>query len=144
MQKEKLQENTVTNGIIKRFLEWIGLKERLHKKQSIPPFFKEGEIWWCHFGENIGSEINGKGDKFTRPVFILKKYDRYLFLGLPLTTKFKIGTWYTEIDFNNKKQTVVLSQGRVFDYKRFKEKIGELDKNDVQKVRDGYIKLHCP
>ena len=60
--------------MIKRFLEWIGLKEKLHNTEYVPPFFKEGEIWWCHLGENVGTEMNGKGDFFTRPVLILKKY----------------------------------------------------------------------
>jgi hypothetical protein len=59
MQKEKEKQNKKEKGIIKRFLEWIGLKEKLHEKESVPPFFKEAEIWWCYFGENVGSEING-------------------------------------------------------------------------------------
>lgn len=130
------------HNVIKRFLEWIGLKEKLHKNEAVPPLFKEGEIWWCYVGENIGNEINGKSEQFSRPVFVFKKYDRYSFLGLPLTTTLKEGTWYIEINFTGIKQTVVLSQGRTFDYRRFKEKIGELDGFDVQKIRDGYIKLH--
>jgi hypothetical protein len=42
--------------MIKRFLEWIKLKEKLHSNNYKPPFFKQGEIWWCSFGENIGTE----------------------------------------------------------------------------------------
>ena len=26
------------------------------------PAIKEGEIWWCAMGENIGVEINGKNE----------------------------------------------------------------------------------
>lgn len=33
-----------TNMYIKRFLEWIGLKERLHKKLMKAPYVNEGEI----------------------------------------------------------------------------------------------------
>lgn len=62
--------------MIKRFLEWIGLKEKLHNTEYIPPLFKEGEIWWCYVGENVGIEANGKGNQFTRPVLIFKKYDK--------------------------------------------------------------------
>lgn len=128
--------------MIKRFLEWIGLKEKLHENKAIPPLFKEGEIWWCYLGENIGNEMNGKNTQFSRPIFVLKKYDKYSFLGLPLTTKLKKGTWYVEINFVGIKQTVVLSQSRTLDYRRFKEKIGELDEGEVGKVRAEYIKLH--
>src|SRR3989344_5471483 len=74
-----------------------------------------------YFGENIGTEMDGKGDSFTRPVLILKKYDRFSFLAVPLTSKAKKGTWYFTFTHNDKEQTVVLSQGRVINYKRLKE-----------------------
>jgi len=128
---------------IKRFLEWIGLKEKLHNAKHIPPLFKEGEVWWCYVGENIGMEINGKGDQFTRPLFIYKKYDKYSFLGLPLSTKQKVGSWYVLIDFKGVPQTIVLSQGRVFDYRRFKEKVGQLEDGDFLKIKLAYSKLHA-
>ena len=50
--------------------------------------------------------------------------------------------WYVEINFAERKQTIVLSQGRTYDYRRFKEKIGELDSGDVRKIINGYEKLH--
>src|SRR3989338_5125751 len=80
------------NAIIKRFLEWVGLKEKLHEQKHRPPLFKEGEIWWCYMGE--------------------------------------------------KDQIVVLVQGRVFDYRRLKEKIAELEESESRKIRDGYATLH--
>lgn len=128
--------------MIKKFLEWIGLKEKIHNNDSVPPLFKEGEVWWCYLGENVGNEINGKNEQFTRPMFVYKKYDKYSFLGLPLTTKIKKGTWYAEIDFVGIKQTVVLSQGRTLDYRRFKEKVGELREDEVKQISVNYIKLH--
>lgn len=128
--------------MIKKFLGWIGLKERIHNNNSVPPLFKEGEIWWCYLGENIGNEINGKNEQFTRPVFVYKKYDKYSFLGLPLTTTLKQGTWYVEINFIGIKQTIVLSQSRTLDYRRFKEKIGELGEDEVLEIRSKYIALH--
>ena len=128
--------------IIKRFLEWVGLKEKLHHQDHRPPLFKEGEIWWCHMGENVGIEMNGKGERFTRPILIFKKYDKYSFLGLPLTTKIKTGTWYSLVRFGERDQVVVLAQGRVFDYRRLKEKIGELEEGEFEKVGGDYTKLH--
>lgn len=128
--------------MIKRFLEWIGLKEKLHGQSHQPPLFKENEIWWCHIGENIGVEINGKSEIFTRPIFIFKKYDRYSFFGLPLSTKNKVGSWYSPIYFMGKSQIVILSQCRVFDYKRLKERVGELEIVEVSKIRERYFALH--
>lgn len=129
-------------GMLKKFFEWMWIKEKLHHHEYVPPLFKEGEIWWCHAGENIGIEMNGKGERFTRPFFVLKKYDRYSFLGLPLTTKEKTGTWYVVVHFGGGNQTIVLAQGRVFDYRRLKEKMGELEEGESEKVHEGYFLLH--
>lgn len=128
--------------MIKKFIEWIGIKGKLHNSDHVPPQFKEGEVWWCHMGENVGIEVNGKSQLFTRPVLIFKKYDRYSFLGLPLTTKVKTGTWYVSISLKGQDQVVVLVQGRTYDYRRLKEKVGELDKSHIQSVQKGYSDLH--
>lgn len=128
--------------MIKQFLEWIGLKEKLHVQNYEPPLFKENEIWWCHVGENIGIEINGKSKDFTRPVLIFKKYDRYSFLGLPLSTKNKIGTWYAPISFLGIPQTVILCQSRVFDYRRLDRRMGELSTLEVSGVKKAFAALH--
>ncbi len=127
---------------MKRFLEWIGLKEKLDSKKHKPPLFKESEVWWCYTGENIGIEINGKGSIFTRPVLIYRKYDKYSFLGLPLSTKNKSGSWYAPIKFKGFEQVVVLCQGRTFDYKRLKEKTGTLEKDQMDAVNTKYTSLH--
>src|SRR5258708_38666648 len=45
---------------MKRFFEWIGLKEKLHEAKHQPPLVSERDMWWASIGENVGSEINGK------------------------------------------------------------------------------------
>ena len=69
---------------IKRFAEWIVLKEKLHDKQHEAPFVSEGEIWWASVGENVGSEINGKSNLFSRPVIIYKKLSHNFSFHLPM------------------------------------------------------------
>lgn len=44
---------------IKNFVDWIKLKIQLDGNQRFPKF-EEGDIWWCHLGENVGYEQNGK------------------------------------------------------------------------------------
>lgn len=128
--------------MLRNFLEWIKLKSKLNDKEHIPPLFKEGEIWWCHFGENIGTEMNGKGDSFTRPVIIIKKYDRYSFLAAPLTSQGKEGTWYFTFIHNHKNQTAVLSQVRVINYKRLKELVGKVDSTDYNNIKKAFLDLY--
>lgn len=128
--------------MLKRFLEWFGLKEKLHQSEHQPPLFKEGEIWWCYVGENVGAEVNGKGMQFTRPVLILKKYDRFSFLAVPLTTREKIGTWYCSFTLGGRFQNAQLAQGRVVSFKRLKELIGKTDSVNFERVRKAFITLH--
>ena len=88
-------------NFVKRFLEWIKLKEKLHESEYKIPLFKEGEVWWCALGENVGIEMNGKSKDFTRPVLIFKKLSREGFLGIPMSTKLKEGTWYVHVKQKN-------------------------------------------
>jgi mRNA interferase MazF len=130
------------NQYIKRFAEWLKLKQQLEAQHRIPPIFKDGEVWWCYIGENLGSEISGKSNLFTRPVLILRKYDQYSFYGLPLTTKYKEGTWYMPIKFGGKCQIIVLTQGRRFDYRRLQKKIGQIPEIYLTIARFAHAGLH--
>jgi mRNA-degrading endonuclease toxin of MazEF toxin-antitoxin module len=125
--------------MFKRFLDWIILKEKLHSHTYKPPLFKEGEIWWCSFGENIGNEINGKSDVFTRPALIYKKLSANIFMAIPTTSQERMGTWYVPVTLGSKKSFVVLSQARVVDYKRLFSKIGELSDLEMDNVT---VKFH--
>ena len=127
---------------IKRFWEWIKVKSELDRKDHQPPLFKEREIWWCYLGENVGTEVNGKSRYFTRPVLVLRKYDRYSFLALPLTTKQKAGTWHATFMHKGKVQTAQLTQSRTLSYKRLKELMGKIDEVDYDMVKKAFIRLH--
>ena len=126
----------------KRFLEWFGLKRTLHEADAEPPMFNDGEIWWCAMGENVGIEVNGKDKPFSRPIFIYKKLSRQGFMGIPLTTSKKTGSWYVEFDFQGKTSLANLAQARVLSAKRLYNKMGDLDDNDAAKISEGFVKLY--
>ncbi len=128
--------------MIKRFLEWIKRKEKLDKGVYNSPMFKEGEIWWCSVGENVGVEVNGKSDDFTRPVLIFKKLSREGFLGIPMTTQQKEGSWYVNVRQSGKNVIVILSQIRILSSKRLHIKIGELDDEDCKLVAKSFTELY--
>jgi len=127
--------------IVKRFLEWIQLKEQLHNASHKPPLFKEGEVWWCSVGENVGKEINGKSKLFSRPVLVFKKLSSETFLGIPTTSQDKHGTWYVEIDYGGRVVNVILSQVRMLDAKRLSTLIGKIDSANFKKVKIGFRDL---
>lgn len=126
---------------INNFLDWCKVQIRLSQRQNNPPSVTEGEIWWGFLGQNLGSEIYGKGEDFTRPIIILKKYSRYTFLVIPCSTKIKVGSWYFNFVHKNVGMVAVLFQSRTVDYSRLRNKIGELDSNNFSKIKSDYVSL---
>ena len=111
----------------KDFQKWHDKKAYLHGKEH-RVFFHEREIWFCHLGENIGFEQDGRGDEFLRPIVVLKKFNLEVLWGVPLTIKGKEQhPYYFIFPFQEgKKSAVVISQIRLIDAKRLKYKIGEM------------------
>jgi mRNA-degrading endonuclease toxin of MazEF toxin-antitoxin module len=82
-------------------------------------------------GKNIGYETDGKSREFTRPVIILKKYNQYSFLALPLTTAPKPNSYRLPIGIVDGGQAFATnSQLRNIDSKRLVKKIVHL-KGDI-------------
>lgn len=128
--------------MIKKFLEWIKLKERLDEKKILPPLINEGDIWWTSLGENIGWEINGKSDDFTRPVIILKKLAHGFYFCIPTTTKAKTGSWYIPYRHQSIDAAACLHQARSIDFRRLHSKLGRLDDCDFLRIKCGFIKFY--
>lgn len=125
----------------KRFDEWINLKKQIHSN-AFNPRIHEGEVWWCAFGENVGVEINGKKSTFSRPVVIMKKLSQFGFMGVPLTSQEKTGSWYVKFQFLDKTEYAALCQARVMSVSRLYNKLGMLPESDLQKIREGFRKLY--
>ncbi|CAA6800888.1 MAG: Unknown protein [uncultured Campylobacterales bacterium] len=96
-------------------------------------------------GQNIGFEQNGKGKDFVRPIIILKKFNKYMFFGIPLSTKMKEGRFYYTFDFikANKKVTniALLSQMKLYNTNRLLNKIGVINKEDFKNLVDSFKNL---
>ena len=120
-----------------KFDDWNIKKQEIHfSERTKEIYFKEGQIWWCSVGQNIGSESLGKGEYFMRPILIVKKLSSNLCVALPLTSREKNGTWFIDITIGGEKRWVMLYQIRTFNKKRFSIKIGELDEKDFKRVKE--------
>ena len=86
--------------------------------------------------------MNGKGDVFSRPVYVYKKLSRDGFVGLPFSTQDKTGSWYIEVFFKGKKNIANLSQIRLLSSLRMYEKMGSLDEIDIIKIKNGFLRLY--
>lgn len=124
-----------TTDMKKDFDGWNGIKKELDLRKD-PPLFKEREIWWCSIGMNVGYEIYGKKELFTRPVLILKKYSYATFFGLPLTSKRKNGYFFFPIDLKEKKGGILLDQGCTLDARRLADKISYVTPLQFKKIKE--------
>lgn len=126
----------------KKFIDWIQLKYKLHSKQHRAPYVSEGDIWWASLGENIGYEINGKSERFTRPVIIFKKLSRSYYCVIPTTTQKKSGTWFAAFSQKNRECSACLHQIRTIDHRRLWSKLGELDTDDFSHIKEAFNNLY--
>jgi len=87
---------------VKKYDEWNEVKKNIFKTEN-SVYFKERDVFWASIGVNIGFEQDGKGNIFSRPVLILKKYSKSMFLGVPLSTKMKEVGMISKNDFSKLK-----------------------------------------
>jgi mRNA interferase MazF len=123
-----------SNKYLKDFGSWNEFKQRYQDRDFIPPLYNEREIWWTSVGVNLGFEEDGKAPKFLRPVLIVKKFNRELFVGVPMSTKLKKNKYYYEIIVNEKTVSVLLSQLRAFSSRRLEDKLSKIEEKDFDKL----------
>lgn len=132
--------------MLKNFDEWNKRKKRIDFNDRTL-FFRAGQIWWAHVGENIGVEVNGKGKLFLRPIIILRKYNELSLLALPLTTsivhhdfRIPVGVVLGKSSFANASQLRYMDSRRLF---KFISQIEKADFSDIKKKADE-INFHPP
>jgi mRNA interferase MazF len=121
----------------KDFDRWNSIKKATDAaEEDARLFYREGEIWWVRLGKNVGYELDGKSSEFTRPVIVLKKYNQYSFLALPLTTAQKPNPYRLPIGIVGGKQAfATLSQLRNIDSKRLVMKITHIEQDALEVIK---------
>jgi mRNA interferase MazF len=130
------------------FDKWNAKKKKRSVSKKIIGI-KERDIVFIQMGKNIGYEQDGKGEEFLRPVVIYKKYNRNMFLGIPLTTQLKDNRYYFTFTYKNRgekeiENAALLSQIRVYDTKRVKYKSGVIAKDDFVLLHKKLLEVNRP
>ncbi len=118
----------------KDFDTWNAKKKKL-EEVSEKFLFKTGDIWWCSVGLNVRVESCGKGENYQRPVLVLKKLSAESFIGIPLSTQEKVGSWFIDITVRGEKRYALLYQIRMFSTSRFQRRFATLDDTDFSRVK---------
>lgn len=121
----------------KDFDKWNILKKKI-ENTNLKIFANQREIWWCHIGINVGSELCGKNNFFERPILVIKVFNKNTIKIIPLTSKEKQGKYYFKLNFNNIKSYASLSQIKTISTKRLSRKISRLDKKQFRELVEVY------
>ena len=123
--------------------KWFPVKEAKHNITPTKiPRIANGEVWWAAVGENVGIEINGKSEYYSRPVIVFKKLSHLGFMGIPLSTQEHNGSWYVNFRFQGKEVYAALSQAKVFSTARLYTRLGQVAEDDMAKVKNGFCNLY--
>ena len=117
----------------KDFDKWNAVKKRIHadeRKVSI----RAGEVRWVSCGVNVGSEIDGKGESFTRPALIVHVVGSVLALVAPLSTKTKAVAGYVPFEFQGKQISICAHKIRVISQRRILSRKGKISDKRLAKV----------
>jgi mRNA interferase MazF len=114
---------------MEEFDVWNELKKKIEiRDYLLDKFPKEGEIWISSIGKNIGFEQNGKGEVFSRPVLVVKKFNNQMFWIVPLSSKQKNFDFYFNYkDSLGRKVSVILAQMKLMSLKRFIRDVDQMD-----------------
>lgn len=127
-----------TSVYVKRYNVWTKLKRKIHACEP-SAYCKPREVWWVSLGHNVGYEEDGKKDNFDRPVLVLKVFSRYLFLGIPLTSKDHSGDYYYKVEYNGVTSIAILSQVRALSQNRLLNKVGVIPMDMFNDLKKKYI-----
>ena len=103
--------------------------------------FKEGEIWWCSLGVNIGVEVYGKGGEYRRPVVIFKKLSHNSCIVMPTTTKEKKGSWFHHIYLKKRHRWVMMNQMRLISGNRLWVRESTLSNEQIKELKKSVADL---
>jgi mRNA interferase MazF len=128
---------------MKEFDKWNKVKKDVDNHINKKVGFKVRNIFYMNMGENIGFEQNGKGTNFVRPVVIFKVFNREMFFAIPLSSQIKEGKFYYAFEFEKRdnsisKNIALLSQMKLYSSKRLLNKIGTINKNDFEKMKESF------
>ena len=119
----------------KDFDNWNKQKKQIDSEKQ-NRFYNAREIWWCSLGVNIGSEHDGTGFGFQRPILILKGLSSQSCLIAPLTSSANKHKFRVPIGIIlGKEASCIISQIRVVDTKRLLYKVCFLDVEVFNLVR---------
>ena len=119
----------------KDFDSWNKTKKRVNTELHQRQFIRPGEIRWAALGVNVGSEMDGTGESFTRPVVVIHITGTHLAMVTPLSTKVKTLPGYDLFLWKGRKLSICIHQTRVISQKRLLRRFGRIRDSKLREIR---------
>jgi len=122
---------------MENFDKWNRVKKNTERVQERRLTIRARDIFWAKIGQNIGSEEYGKNENFARPILIIRKLTRDLFIGIPLTSTIKNNNYFHSFEYYNKSRgltenTAMILQLKTYSIKRLMNKTGVVNIDDFK------------
>ena len=121
------------------FDKWNKIKKDVNSC-TVRRSFKTRDIFYMKMGHNVGFEQNGKGIDFVRPVVILKKITNDMFIGIPLSSQIKEGSWFYKFEFIKNGKTslniAIIPQIKMYSSKRLLNRIGKMNTENFEEIKE--------
>lgn len=117
----------------KNFDEWDKYKKILQTRR-VNFYCKKREVWWCSLGINIGSEQDGKNQRFERPVLVITVFNKDMVRVAPITTRKVDDINHAPIFIFGKLQSVIVSQVMTLSTKRLHGKPVRIEKDQFDPI----------
>lgn len=126
---------------IKEFDKWNTIKKQIDTTDT-KVHIRAGEIRWVAFGVNVGSEIDGKGDTFTRPALILHVIGSHLALVVPMSTKVKDSAGYIVFEWKGVQTALCMHQVKIVSQKRVLSRKGRISNGRVRTIKNAFAEFY--
>jgi len=123
----------------KDFDKWNEVKKHTDNNDT-KVSIRAGKIRWISFGVNVGSEIDGKGESFTRPGLVLHVIGSHLAFVAPLSTKVKEVAGYLSFDWKGTTTALCIHQIRIVSQKRILSRKGRISEHKLKAIKQEIIK----
>jgi mRNA-degrading endonuclease toxin of MazEF toxin-antitoxin module len=134
----------MANSHFKDFDQWSIQKKSINARCNIPMFFAQRDIWWVSVGINIQNEIDGKAGNFSRPVLVIRRINKFIFIGAPMTTNLKCRLGQYRVRFMERDVSILISQIRAYSTTRMLSKMGRIDIKQFKRIQSEARELIFP
>lgn len=117
----------------KDFDRWNAKKKQTNAGAKRPAYHTR-EIWWCALGTNIGSEQDGTGHNFDRPVVIVRGFNREVCFVVALMGRKRTSPFHFPVGvIEDRQASAILFTSALARYQTTGPKAGNSRHQDIQR-----------